>query len=355
MVKNCIEIDSRLVGSRHPVYVVAEMSANHHQEYDEACELVRAAKGAGADAIKLQTYKPETMTVLNGDTHFRINGTLWHGKTLQELYSEAHMPWDWQPRLQELAREIELDFFSTPFDDTAVDFLAELDVPVYKVASFENTDLPLLRKIAETGKPIILSTGLATLTEIEDAVRTIQEAGGEELALLKCTSAYPASRSEMHLRTIPNLAEGFQLPVGLSDHTMGIVAPVVAVAMGACIVEKHFTLSRAVPGPDSEFSLEPSEFCDMVRAIRETEQVLGSVHYGRCEEEAASGVFRRSLFVVSTVMAGERFTSSNVRRLRPDLGLPPRFLDTVIGRPAACDIEPGTPLTWGLVGEPVED
>ena len=344
-----IAIGSRHIGSGEPVYIIAEMSANHSQNFDQAVKIIEAAKEAGADAVKLQTYTPDTMTIDCDNEYFQIKGTLWAGRKLYDLYGEAYMPWDWQPKLKRLANELGLDLFSTAYDETAVDFLEAMGVPVYKIASFENVDLPLLRRIAHTGKPIIMSTGMATLAEMDEAVRTIQEAGGNQLALLKCTSAYPAPPEEMNLRTIPHLAEAFYVPVGLSDHTLGIAVPVAAVALGACIVEKHFTLSRDIPSPDSAFSLEPHEFKAMVDAIRVAEKALGEVHYEVGEREAKSRVFRRSLFVVKDMKAGEVFTKENVRSIRPGYGLPPKFLAEVLGRKAAQDISCGTPLEWKLI------
>jgi N-acetylneuraminate synthase len=350
-----IEINDRRIGPGYPTYIVAEMSANHNQRFEKAVEIVKAAKEAGADAVKLQTYTPDTMTIDCDKEHFHIGeGTIWEGRNLYDLYEEAYTPWDWQPRLKDIANDLGLDLFSTPFDKTAVDFLEGMDVPVYKIASFENVDLPLLRKMAQTGKPIIMSTGMATLAEIDEAVRTVREVGGEQLALLKCTSAYPAPPEEMNLRTIPHLAEAFGVPTGLSDHTLGIAAPVAAVALGACIVEKHFTLSRDEPGPDSAFSLEPQEFKAMVEAVRTAEKALGQVHYAVGEREASSRVFRRSLFIVEDMEDGEVFTSKNVRSIRPGYGLHTRHLDDVIGRCATQSIERGTPLTWELVGGSAE-
>jgi pseudaminic acid synthase len=325
------------------------MSANHHQRFDQAVEIIEAAAEAGANAIKLQTYTPDTLTIDCDDEYFRIEGTLWEGHTLYDLYSKAYMPWEWQPKLQQIAYHQGLDFFSTAYDEEAIDFLEELNVPVHKVASFELVDLPLLRRIARTGKPIILSTGMATLTEIDEAVRTIREAGGERLALLKCTSAYPAPPEEMNLRTIPHLAEAFGVPTGLSDHTLGIAVPVAAVALGACIVEKHFTLSREKPGPDSAFSLEPREFKAMVEAIRVAEKALGEVSYEVTKREEQSRIFRRSLFVVEDVAAGEEFTHENVRSIRPGCGLHTKYLGRLLGRHASQDIQKGTPLDWHLV------
>lgn len=345
-----VEIKGRCIGPGYPVYIVAEMSANHNQDFDQAVKIIEAAKEAGADAVKLQTYTPDTMTIDCDNEYFQIKGTLWGGHKLYELYGEAYTPWDWQPKLKQLANELELDLFSTAYDDTAVDFLEAMDVPAYKVASFENVDLPLLRRIAQTGKPTIMSTGMATLAEMDEAVHTIREAGGDQLALLKCTSAYPAPPEEMNLCTIPHLAEAFNVPVGLSDHTLDIAVPVAAVALGACIIEKHLTISRATPGPDSAFSLEPHEFKAMVEAVRTTEEALGTVHYGMSEREAGSRVFRRSLFVVRDMKAGEMFTAENVRSIRPGYGLHTRHLEQVVGRYASRGIKRGAPLTWDLVG-----
>ena len=346
-----IQMRNRCIGYNTSVYIVAELSANHNQSFDQAVELIKAAKEAGADAIKLQTYTPDTMTIDCDNEYFRIGkGTIWEGKTLYELYKEAYTPWEWQPELKKIANDLGMDLFSTPFDKTAVDFLEKMDVPCYKIASFELVDIPLIQYVAQTGKPIIMSTGMATLGEIDEAVQAAREAGCKELAILKCTSAYPADPSEMNLRTIPHMAEAFGAPVGLSDHTLGIAVPVAAVALGACIVEKHFTLSRSVPGPDSAFSLEPQEFKEMVEAIRTVEKALGTVHYGVSEQEARSRAFRRSLFVVRDMKVGEVFTEESVRSIRPGHGLPTKLLKDVLGRRAACDITKGTPLGWEMIG-----
>jgi pseudaminic acid synthase len=342
-------INSRRIGPGLPVYVVAEMSANHNQDLEQAVRILHEAKRAGADAVKLQTYTADTLTIPCSNEYFRIKGLLWEGRTLHDLYSEAYTPWEWQPTLKKIATELGLDLFSSPFDPTAVDFLEDMGVPAYKIASFEVVDLPLIQRIARTGKPIIMSTGMATLSEIDEAVQTIREAGGTQLALLKCTSAYPAPAAEMNLRTIPHLAESFAAVAGLSDHTLGIAVSVAAVALGACIVEKHFTLSRSLPGPDSAFSLEPHEFKAMVDSIRETEKALGTVHYALTPQEAASRVYRRSLFVVEDLKAGEVYTPENVRSIRPGHGLAPKFLPEVIGRRARHDVTKGTPLSWELV------
>lgn len=345
-----MRINQREIGPGHPVYIIAEMSANHGQNFDEAVRLVKAMKDAGADAVKLQTYTPDTITLNSDRREFQIGeGTLWAGKNLYQLYGEAYTPWDWQPKLKELATNLGLDCFSTPFDDTAVDFLERMQVPAHKVASFELVDIPLLRKIAATGKPVIMSTGMATLAEIDEAVRTLRESGCRELALLKCTSSYPAPPEEMNLRTIPHLAAAFGVPAGLSDHTLGITAAVTAAALSACIIEKHFTLSRAAGGPDAAFSLEPAEFKAMVQAVREAEQALGRVSYEVTEREQNSRVFRRSLFVVRDMQAGECFTAENVRSIRPAYGLHPRCLSQVLGRRARCTIARGSPLAWDLI------
>ena len=345
-----VQINGRSIGTGYPTYIVAEMSANHNQDFDQAVRILYAAKEAGADAVKLQTYTPDTLTIPSDKEYFRIGGgTLWDGRTLYDLYGEAYMPWEWQPKLKEIADEIGIDLFSTAFDPTAVDFLEQMGVPVHKVASFEIVDIPLIEKMARTGKPLIISTGMATLGEIEEAVQAARRAGATQIALLKCTSAYPAPPEEMNLRTIPHMAEAFSVPVGLSDHTLGIAVPVAAVALGACIVEKHFTLSRDIPGPDSAFSLEPHELKAMVEAIRTVEKALGEVHYGVSEREAQSRIFRRSLFVVRDMRAGEVFTDENVRSIRPGYGLPPKYLPEILGRRTVRDVEKGTPLSWDLI------
>jgi len=345
-----IKIGQRTIGAGHPVYVVAEVSANHHQDFDQAVKIIRAAKDAGADAVKLQTYTPDTMTIACSRPEFQIHGTIWDGRNLHELYGEAYTPWEWQPRLKKVANDLGLDLFSTPFDETAVDFLEEMKVPAHKLASFELVDIPLIQKMARTGKPMIISTGMSTVEEIEEAVRTARDAGATQIALLKCTSAYPASPDEMNLRTIPELSRRFDVPAGLSDHSMSTAVPVAAVALGACIIEKHLTLSRSEPGPDSAFSLEPQEFKEMVNAARIAQKALEGVPFAVGPKEAGSRIFRRSLFVVLDVKQGEAFTAENVRSIRPAHGLHTRHLPQILGRHAACDIERGTPLRWDLVG-----
>jgi len=345
-----IEIGGRQIGPGCPCYIIAEMSGNHGQSFDQAVKILEAAKDAGADAVKLQTYTADTLTIDCDKGFFRIDGTLWNGRTLYDLYREAFTPWEWQPRLKEIAQRIGLELFSTPFDASAVDFLERMNVPAHKIASFENCDIALLRRVAATGKPIIASTGMATLAEIDELVRTIREAGGDQLALLKCTSAYPAPYDEMNLRTIPHLAQTFGTPVGLSDHTLGGVVPVAAAALGACIIEKHLTLSRSLGGPDSAFSLEPGEFKAMVDGVRIAKKALGRVDFGLSAAENKSRAFRRSLFVVENLRAGEIFTEGNVRSIRPGYGLHTRHLGEVLGRAAARDIERGTPLDWEMIG-----
>jgi pseudaminic acid synthase len=343
-------ISDRPIGPGHPCYIIAELSANHNGSYDEAVRLVHAAKDAGADAIKLQTYTPDTITLDCDRPEFVIRKSiLWAGRKLHELYGEAYTPWDWQPKLKQVADSIGIHLFSSPFDPTAVDFLEAMNVPAYKIASFELVDLPLIEKVAKTGKPVIMSTGMATLSEIDAAVQAVRVTGNGQLALLKCTSAYPAPAADMHLATIRHLSDAFGVPAGLSDHTLGIAVPVVSVAFGACIIEKHFTLSRSTPGPDSAFSLEPAEFRAMVEAVRVAEQSIGRVHYGISEKESENRAFRRSLFVVADIARGEKLTAANVRSIRPAHGLPPKYLNQVLGRTVARDIERGTPLAWDLL------
>ena len=344
------QINDRPIGPGRPVYVVAEISANHNHDFEKAVNIVRAAKEAGADAIKLQTYTADTITIDARQDHFRVGGgTLWDGKTLYDLYREAYTPWEWQPKLKQVANDFGMDLFASAFDATAVDFLEQMGVPAHKVASFELVDIPLIQKMAATGKPLILSTGMATAEEIEEAVAAARKAGAKQIALLKCTSSYPAKPEAMNLRTIPELMRRFEVPVGLSDHTMDVAAPVVAVALGACIIEKHLTLSRNTPGPDSAFSLEPAEFKAMVRAVRTAEKALGEVYFGLGASEEKSRAFRRSLFVTADVRQGEAFTDRNVRSIRPGHGLHTRHLPEVLGRRATRDIERGTPLSWELV------
>lgn len=346
-----ITIAGRKIGPAHPAYVIAEMSGNHNRSFEKAVAIVRAAKDAGADAVKLQTYTADTITFDSDLPCFRVaEGTLWSGQTLYKLYQEAYTPWEWQPKLKKVADELGMHCFSSPFDPTAVDFLEAMDVPAYKVASFELVDVALIEKMARTGKPIVMSIGTATVSEIDEAVRAARQAGAAGLALLKCTSAYPAPPEEMNLRTIPHLAQMFGVPAGLSDHSMGIAVPVAAVALGASIIEKHLTISRSEGGPDSAFSLEPQEFRAMVDAIRVAEQALGTVRYEVTEREAVARAYRRSLFVVKDVRQGEAFTQENIRSIRPADGLPPKYLSQVLERKATRDIAAGSALAWDMIG-----
>ena len=346
-----LSIGNNWVGAGHSTYIIAEISANHRQSYSAAESLVQAAKDAGANAVKVQTFTPDTLTIEADTRYFQIGTeTIWAGRTLYDLYQEAYMPWDWQPKLQTLAKDIGIDFFSTAYDNSAVDFLESMDVPVYKIASFELVDLPLIRRIAATGKPAIISTGMATLAEIDEAVQAFREVSETPFALLKCTSAYPAPAEEMNLKTIPHLRDAFSCPVGLSDHTLGTSVPVGAVAVGACIIEKHLTLSRGNESLDSNFSLEPEEFGAMVEGVRIIEKALGRIAYSSGDKESQSVMFRRSLFVIEDMKANEEFTEDNVRSIRPAHGLHPRYLSDVLGRQASRDVERGTPLSWNLVG-----
>ena len=342
-----VTLGGREVGPGLPTFVIAELSANHGQSLEQALRLVDLAAKAGADAVKLQTYTPDTMTLDVDLPAFRIGpGTLWEGRRLADLYAEAMTPWEWYPQLAAAAEASGLVLFSTPFDATAVDFLEGHEAPAYKIASFELLDLPLIRRAAATGKPLIMSTGMATADEIDAAVDAAVETGAGGVVLLRCNSAYPASPEEMDLRTIPDMAARWSLPIGLSDHTLGLTAVTVALALGACVVEKHLTESRAVPGPDSAFSLEPEEFADMVAAVREVEAALGKVRYGPSPSEEPSLAFRRSLWITAPVRAGATLDGSNVGALRPAGGLPPGEIDRVLGRRAARDLDIGTPVTW---------
>ena len=330
--------------------MIAELSANHHQDYEQAVRLIHAAKAAGADAIKLQTYTADTITIRCDRPEFRVGGgTLWDGKLLHDLYQQAYTPWEWQPKLKQIANDLGMELFSSAFDASAVDFLDQMGVPCHKIASFELVDIPLIQKMARTGKPLLISTGMGTLAEMSEAVQAARSAGAKEIALFKCTSGYPANPEEMNLRTIPDMAERMKAPVGLSDHTHGIAVPVAAVALGACMIEKHFTLSRSIQGPDSEFSLEPQEFKAMVDAVRTAEKALGTIHYGVSPQEEKSRAFRRSLFAVADIRKGEVLSSANVRSIRPGNGLHTRHLAEILGKRAACDVARGTPLQWEMV------
>ncbi|MEW5878972.1 MAG: pseudaminic acid synthase [Pseudomonadota bacterium] len=346
-----IRIEQQQIGLDHPPFVIAEMSGNHNGSLDRALAIVDAIADAGAQALKLQTYTADTMTLDLAEREFVIDdpASLWAGRTLYDLYREAHTPWDWHAPIFERARARGLVAFSTPFDATAVDLLESLDVPCYKIASFENVDLPLIRRVAATGKPLIISTGLATLAEIAEAVAAARDCGCRDLVLLKCTSAYPASPADSDLRTIPHLRAAFGCEVGLSDHTLGIGAALASIALGATVIEKHVTLRRADGGVDSAFSLEPQELKQLVEDAERARLALGDVRYGPSDNEVNSLRFRRSLYVVRAVRRGEPFTRENVRAIRPGLGLPPRHFEQVLGRCAARDIAAGTALAWDLI------
>jgi pseudaminic acid synthase len=352
-VTTSIAVGDRLVGQGHPVFVIAELSANHGGDLGRAMELVHAAADAGADAVKLQTYTADTMTIRSNKAPFRIGGgTAWDGQLLYDLYLEASTPWEWFEPLQKAARGAGMVLFSTPFDASAIDFLEAAGTPAHKIASFELVDIPLIARAAATGKPLLLSTGMASAAEIDEAVTAARGAGDGGVLLFRCNSSYPAEPADMNLATIPAMAAAWQAPVGLSDHTMKPTAAVAAVALGAAAIEKHLTLRRSDGGPDSSFSLEPAEFRDTVSQIRDTEAALGSVRFGPTEREKASRALRRSLFVVEDVAVGDRLTERNVRAIRPGDGLAPKFLPAVLGRRAASNIEAGTPLSWDHLAGP---
>ncbi len=348
-IVHCVDIEGRAIGESQPAYVVAEMSANHNQSYQKAVEIIHAAKESGADAVKLQTYTPDTITIRSDTSYFRIERGPWAGQTLYDLYTKAFTPWEWQPRLKEEAEKMGLTLFSTPFDNTAVDFLSEMDVPAFKIASFELVDIPLIETIAKKGKPIILSTGMGTLGEIEEAVLVSRRAGNNQIVLLRCVSAYPADPGDANLKTIPNLSETFGVPAGLSDHTLGHEVALTAVVLGACMVEKHLTLTRDEGGPDAVFSSEPHEFKTMVDAIRLAEKASGSVRYGPCVKENENRAFRRSLFVVEDVKKDDKVTDENVRSIRPGDGLHTRHLKEILGRRFKRDVRKGSPFTWEMI------
>lgn len=332
------------------IFIIAELSANHGHDINIAKDTIKAAKEAGADAIKIQTYTADTLTIDCDNEYFKLDsGTIWDGRTLYDLYSEAYTPWEWQKELMEYAKSIGLIFFSTPFDKTAVDFLEELEIPVYKVASFEIMDIPLIEYIASKGKPMIMSTGVASLSDIEEAVDACKRMGNNQIILLKCTSAYPAKIEDANLNTIPNIKDTFGVEVGLSDHTLGITVPVVSIALGAKVIEKHFILDKSIGGPDSSFSLEPHEFKQMVDSVRDVEKALGKVDYSMNEKKKNSRILGRSLFVVKDIKAGEAFTEENVKSIRPSNGLAPKYYNEVIGKSASIDIERGTPLEWKYI------
>ena len=347
-MKKSIQIGKNYIGQGHPTYIVAEMSANHNMDFERAKAIIKAAALAGADAIKIQTYTPDTITIESDKPAFRTKG-IWEGRTLYELYGKAYTPWEWQEELQTYAHACGIDFFSSPFDLTAVDFLENLHVPAYKVASFEINDIPFIRKIAKTGKPIIMSTGIAYLEDIDLAVRTCLGEGNDQVILLKCISSYPAPYENMNLNVIPNMKDTFDCICGLSDHSMGTEIAVAAVALGAKVIEKHFTLCRADGGEDSQFSMEPQEFKSMVQQIRNVEKALGTVTYALNDAQIDSRIYSRSLFVVKDIKQGEVFTPENVRSIRPGIGMHTKHWDEILGKHARCDIEKGTPMDWKYV------
>jgi pseudaminic acid synthase len=340
------------ISSETPPFIVAEMSGNHNQSLERALEIVEAAAKVGVDALKIQTYTADTMTLDIDEGEFYINDSksLWHGNSLYKLYQQAYTPWEWHEPIFNRCKELGIVGFSTPFDATAVDFLESLDVPCYKIASFENTDLPLIRKVASTGKPMIISTGMATVAELDEMVRTAREVGCQELVLLKCTSTYPASPENTNLLTIPHLRDLFDVRVGLSDHTLGIGVAVASVALGASVIEKHFTLCRADGGVDAAFSMEPEEMRQLVLESKRAWQALGTIQYGTTEAEKESLKFRRSLYITKDMKAGDVLTPESLRAVRPGFGLPPKYYDMLLGKPIKQDSKKGTPVTWEAIG-----
>ena len=349
-----ITIGNHKIGAGQAPFIIAEMSGNHNQSLERALEIVEAAAKTGAHALKIQTYTPDTMTLDLDESEFHISdpGSPWAGTSLYKLYGQAYTPWEWHQPIFERARELDIIAFSTPFDDTAVDLLESLEVPCYKIASFENTDLPLIRRAAATGKPMIISTGMASIAELDDTVCAAREAGCKDLILLKCTSTYPATAGNTNILTIPHMRKLFGCEVGLSDHTMGVGVSVASVALGATVIEKHFTLNRADGGVDSTFSMEPAEMAQLVVETERAWQALGQVSYGATEAEKKSMVFRRSLYVVQDLKAGDVLTKENVRAIRPGLGLPTKYLGQLLGSTVKQDVRRGTALRWNLLGTP---
>lgn len=345
-----INIGNYKIDSKSQTFIIAELSANHGHDINIAKQTIKAAQESGADAIKLQTYTADTITIDCKNDYFKIkSGTIWDGRTLYDLYKEAYTPWEWHEELMDYAKELDLICFSSPFDKTAVDLLESLNVPAYKVASFEITDLPLIEYIASKGKPVIISTGIATLGEIDEAVRTCRRVGNDQIILLKCTSAYPANIEDANLLTMQNLKETFNVEVGLSDHTLGVTASIVSVALGAKIIEKHFILDKSIGGPDASFSLDKQEFKLLVDSVRDAEKALGKVDYELTDKKLKSREFSRSLFVVKDVKEGDVFTKDNVRSIRPGYGLKPQHIKSILGKKARQDIAKGTPVSWGII------
>ena len=344
--KNYIEVNGRKIGDGYPAYVIAEMSANHAGSLERAKELIHVAKESGADCVKIQTYTADTLTLDCHNEYFQIENGTWEGENLYSLYQKAYTPWEWQKELAEEAKKVGIDFFSTPFDKTAVDFLEELGITFYKIASFEMVDIPLLEYVASKGKPIIMSVGMGSMEEIEEAIQAIYSQGNYQVAIMKCSSAYPAKIEEMNLDTIADMKKRFGVPVGLSDHSLGHFSAVTAVALGANLIEKHFCISRAIENPDSTFSLEPQELKLLVENVRMVEAAKGQVKYGVSPQEESSIVFRRSLFVVEDIAEGQALTSENIRSIRPGYGLKPKYYKEVLGKIANKDLKRGTPLKW---------
>lgn len=349
MTDTSILLAGRTIGPGHPPYVVAEISANHNGKLADALKIIEMAKQAGADAVKIQTYRPDTMTIDCGKPEFQIRGGLWDGLSLYELYEKAHTPWDWHGDLFAKAREVGITLFSSPFDNTAVDLLEELQAPAYKIASFEMIDLPLIARVARTGKPIIISSGMGSVQEIAEALDCARGNGAKEIALLHCVSGYPAPAKDYNLKTIADMMQKFGVPVGISDHTLDNVTAIGAVALGACLIEKHLTLDRTRGGPDDSFSIEPDALAALCRDARAVWQASGEVNYGPVESERGNVSFRRSLYVVTDIEAGEIFDGSNIRSIRPGYGLPPKSLPQLLGKRAARRLERGTALKWDYV------
>lgn len=346
------EIANKKIGDNYPTFIIAELSANHMNDFDIAVKTIKAMAESGADAVKFQTFTPDTITLDCDNEYFQIKqGTVWDGQILHDLYEDAFMPWDWQPKLKKVAEDLGLIVFSSPFDKTSVDFLEDMDVPAYKIASFEITDIPLIEYVASLGKPIIISTGIANLEDVELAVKTCLKVGNDNISLLKCTSSYPAPFEEINLNTIPDMEKRFNVVVGLSDHTLGGEVSIAAVTLGANIIEKHFILDRNMGGPDSKFSMEPSEFKLMVDSIRNVEKALGKINYDLSDKSKLNREFSRSLFVVEDIKKGERITEHNVRSIRPGFGLHPKYLNEILGKRVNCNLTKGTPFKLEYFGD----
>lgn len=345
-----ISINKRAIGADQPPYIIAEMSANHNGDINNAFKIIEVAKSAGADAVKLQTYKPDTITLDCNSEDFQIHGGLWDGKTLYQLYSEAYMPWDWHKPLFDYAHKLGITIFSSPFDNTAIDLLEDLNAPAYKIASFEAVDLPLIKYAASTGKPMIISTGMANAEEIQEAIEAAREGGCKELAILHCVSGYPAPAADYNLRTIPDMIQRFGLVTGLSDHTIDNTTAITSIALGASIIEKHITLDRKGGGPDDSFSLEPQELSALCRDTKTAWEALGVINYQRKPSEQTNTKFRRSLYIVEDVNAGDLLNEKNLKSIRPGNGLPPKNFDKLLGKPVTCLIKKGTPMAWELIG-----